>query len=102
MTNTLSTEAPTDFGGNFAFTGCALWKTSQSKRQQGLQSAFIPANDQLIIFYTKAYKPRFIWAARGHEQLVHREANRDCGQLLPGRENSELFIHKKKSGKTAT
>ncbi|MGY3258224.1 hypothetical protein ACVWWS_000643 [Pseudomonas chlororaphis] len=27
--NTLSTEAPTDFGGNFAAKGSELWKTAE-------------------------------------------------------------------------
>ncbi|WP_190304766.1 hypothetical protein [Pseudomonas chlororaphis] len=35
--NTLSTEAPTDFGGNFAAKGRELWKTAEQHEISKLQ-----------------------------------------------------------------
>ncbi|MGY1450432.1 hypothetical protein [Pseudomonas chlororaphis] len=37
--NTLSTEAPTDFGGNFAAKGRELWKTANSAKYRGFSAA---------------------------------------------------------------
>jgi hypothetical protein len=81
IANTLSTEAPTDFGGNLHRVRLRCGKPAPGLEIRGFARLIRGKTSELINYRTTLYKQLKPWSTADNEHLIHRSANRDWGQV---------------------